>query len=315
MPQRRATRARRKWTWRAISACLILAHPLGVHASAAPSKPPPTLHLSTAQGSLAYDDTGGSGPLVIATPGLGDVRQEYRRLTPFLTKAGFRVATLDLRGFGGSSARWKDYSPQAIGSDILRLETVLGRPRAILIGNSYSGAADEWAAHDAPERVIALVLIDPFLRDPPGTVPWVQRAAMALAFACPCRVSLWMRYWDSLFPTRTPPDQAAYRAALARNLRQPGRMAALDAMLHASRAPTAAILGQVRVPTLVVMGSRDPDFNDPAAEAAWIAGRTGARTRMIEGAGHYPHVEMPAQVGPDVVRFLDAPLEASRGAR
>ena len=285
-------------TWRLAAAVLLLA--CGVPARATAS----ARLLATNHGSLAYSDSGGPGPLVIETPGLGDLRQEYRLLTPFLVKAGFRVASLDLRGFGGSSAKWPDYSPRAIGRDILRLESRLGQPCAVLIGSSYSGAADVWAAHDAPGRVSALVLIDPFLRDPLEPATWWQRAAVALAFACPCRVSVWMRYWDSLFASGTPPDQAAYRAALASNLRQPGRMAALNAMLREPRAATAAILGRVGPATLVVMGSKDPDFDDPAAEAAWIAKRTGARVRMIAGAGHYPHEEKPAQVGTAVVDFL-----------
>ena len=138
----------------------------------------------------------------------------------------------------------------------------------------------------------------------PAPVPWYGRAAMALAFAGPWRVPLWLRYWDSLFLARTPPDQAAYRLALGADLRQPGRMDALDAMLHLSKAGTAEILGQVRRPTLVVMGSRDPDFDDPAGEAAWIARRTGARVRMIAQAGHYPHEEMAGQVAPAIVSFL-----------
>ena len=35
---------------------------------------------------------------------------------------------------------------------------------------------------------------------------------------------------------------------------------------------------------------------EPAAEAASIAGRTGAATLLVDGAGHYPHVEAPDPV-------------------
>jgi hypothetical protein len=37
--------------------------------------------LVLAEGTLAYDDQG-AGPLVVMVPGLGDLRQEYRFLTP-----------------------------------------------------------------------------------------------------------------------------------------------------------------------------------------------------------------------------------------
>ena len=265
---------------------------------------PPALFLARDGGRLAYDDTGGTGPLVIAVPGVGDLRQEYRYLTPVLHAAGYRVATLDLRGFGASSARWHDYTQRAVGADMVALEWRLGRRSAVLIGACYAAGAAIWAAHDPPERVQALVLMGPVLRDHSQAPAWYQRAVMALAFAGPWRVGLWLRYWDSLFITRTPPDQAAYRHALAADLRQPGRMRALDIMLHTSKVGTTAIVGQVRIPTLIVMGSKDPDQDDPAAEAAWIAGQTGGRVCMLDGAGHYPQTEMAAEAGPMVVEFL-----------
>src|ERR1700730_12145447 len=77
----------------------------------------PTQYLDSLSGRIAFDDTGGNGPLVIAVPGLGDVREEYRYLTPFLVAAGYRVVTVDVRGFGASSAKWSDYSAHAVGGD------------------------------------------------------------------------------------------------------------------------------------------------------------------------------------------------------
>jgi hypothetical protein len=40
-----------------------------------------------------------------------------------------------------------------------------------------------------------------------------------------------MWYWNTLFPTRKPADHDAYREALARSLREPGRMQALATMV------------------------------------------------------------------------------------
>jgi hypothetical protein len=44
----------------------------------------PTHYLDSSAGRLAYDDTGGTGPLVIAVPGMGDLRGEHSYLTPVL---------------------------------------------------------------------------------------------------------------------------------------------------------------------------------------------------------------------------------------
>ena len=43
--------------------------------------------LPVGEGRVAYDDTGGSGPLVLAIPGMGDLRSEYRALRPLLITA------------------------------------------------------------------------------------------------------------------------------------------------------------------------------------------------------------------------------------
>jgi pimeloyl-ACP methyl ester carboxylesterase len=60
----------------------------------------------------------------------------------------------------------------------------------------------------------------------------------------------------------------------------------------------------VRAPALVVMGERDPDFRDPAAEARLVAGRLNGAVVMVPGAGHYPQAEYPEVVTPAVVEFL-----------
>ena len=82
---------------------------------------PQTHFVDVPGGQIAYDDTGGAGPLIVCTPGIGDRRQLYRFLRPALAEAGYRVATMDLRGHGESSTGWPVYSAAALGSDIVAL--------------------------------------------------------------------------------------------------------------------------------------------------------------------------------------------------
>ncbi len=264
----------------------------------------PTLQMKRGHGVIGFDDTGGSGPLVIAVPGMGDLRREYRYLTAYLTAAGYRVITMDVRGHGASSPQWDDYSARAVGQDVLALMTHLGQTQAVLIGNSFSAGAALWAAHEAPDRVSGAVLIGPVLRDPPRGIPWYLRATLAIGLGGPWRVGFWLTYWASLFPTRKPADFAPYRKALGNNLREPGRMAALKAMVFLPKSETEAMLKETELPVFVVMGTRDADFPDPSAEAEWAADRLGAKLLLVQGAGHYPQTEMPDQVGPAVVSFL-----------
>src|SRR5260370_41056707 len=93
-----------------------------------------TQFLKLAGGQIAYDDSGGTGPLVICVPGLGDMRQQYRFLAPRLVAAGFRVVTIDLPGHGESSVDWPEYSPSGVGADIVAMIRHLGANKAFIVG-------------------------------------------------------------------------------------------------------------------------------------------------------------------------------------
>jgi pimeloyl-ACP methyl ester carboxylesterase len=77
-------------------------------------------------------------------------------------------------------------------------------------------------------------------------------------------------------------------------------------MLAASKADCEGRIDAVKAPTLVVIGTKDPDFKSPSpeAEATWLTQRLQGTLVMVEGAGHYPHAEMPMQVGPQIIAFL-----------
>ncbi|MBX3634926.1 MAG: alpha/beta hydrolase [Rubrivivax sp.] len=263
---------------------------------------PPTRWLERGEGRIAYDDTGGPGPLVLAIPGMGDLRSEYRALRPLLLQAGYRVVTMDVRGHGETSARWSDLSAHAVGGDALALIRHLDAGPAVVLGNSFAAGSALWAAHDAPALVRGVVLLGPIVRDGPPS--WFAKLAVAVGFGGPWRVGFWLMYWNSLFPTRRPADHAQARAALAANLREPGRMEALSTMVGLSKADTEALLPRSRVPALVVMGTRDPDFKDAAAEARWLGRALATEPLIVDGAGHYPHLEMPGQVAPALLDFL-----------
>ena len=68
-------------------------------------------------------------------------------------------------------------------------------------------------------------------------------------------------------------------------------------------------MADVKCPALVVMGEKDPDFPDPAAEAAWVAGRLDAQTLLVPAAGHYPQAEDPDAVNPVLSGFCRQVLD------
>lgn len=261
-----------------------------------------TQFLKLPDGQIAYDDSGGSGPLVICVPGLGDMRQQYRFLAPKLAAAGFRVVTMDLPGHGESSVDWPAYSPALVGADIVAMVRHLGASKAFIVGNSMAGGSAVWAAAEIPDRIGGIVLIDPFTRVIPTSS--FLLAFLKVAMMRPWGPSFWSMYYGSLYKSAPPADLDSYRATLVANLKEPERIEATKALIFASQAPCEARIPDVHAPVLVVMGTRDSDFDDPAAEADWVATHLHGKKVMVDGAGHYPHVEYPDVVAPVIIDFV-----------
>jgi pimeloyl-ACP methyl ester carboxylesterase len=266
--------------------------------------PPAIQTIQRDQGTLAYADHGGTGRVVLCLPSLGDTAAEYRFLTPELQKAGYRVLTADLRGHGQATTTFTSYTPEAMGADILAILDHARVQKATVVTCSFSSGMAVVAATMQPQRFDGIVMIGPVVRDTP--IDAYIRPLLPLMLARPWGPSLWSYFYKQLYPVYQPSDLDAYAANLKRHLAEPGRLRALTAMMQASKAGVAAKLPQVTVPTLVVMGSRDPDHKDPAAEAATIAAavKGPAVTSIIPDGGHYPHVEQSATVAGHIDRFL-----------
>ena len=274
-------------------------------------------HLTLGDGHIAYE-TMGKGPLVVLSHGIGDLRQAYRFLAPRLVQAGYRVANANLRGHGDSSIGWESISRSDIAGDLLALIRHLGEP-AVIVGQSISGGAATIAAATAPELVTAIVEINPFTRVPKTDLgamlrvkPYRQggmRIGGVMAFRS---LHMWLRYLDLAYPTK-PADWDDYKAALRSKLSEPGRMSEFLKTMKTNGADAEAQLPNVRCPALIVMGSDDPDFPDPAAEGEAIVDAlpSGLGTlKILDGAGHYPHAECPDQLAALVIGFLGEHVSA-----
>jgi pimeloyl-ACP methyl ester carboxylesterase len=261
-----------------------------------------TKYLNQKNGKIAYDDAG-DGPLVVCVPSLGDVRGEYRFLIPQLVTAGYRAVSMDVRGLGETSVEWDDYTVAGVGTDIVALIRELEAGPAIVIGTSMAAGAAVWAAAEAPDLIRGMILVGAFVR---GDGNWILETLFSVMFARPWGAAMWLKYFSTLYPTRKPDDFAEYTSVLRANLQEPGRLETLLAMLHASKRASEERIPRVDKPTLVLMGSKDPDFKAPETEAKWVAENLKGTYTMIEGAGHYPHAEMPEITGPLMLEFMQS---------
>lgn len=259
-----------------------------------------TKYMNVPQGQVAYD-VEGEGQLVVCVPSLGDMRGEYRFLMPLLTAAGFKVAVMDVRGHGETSKTWDDFSVVGVGQDILALIRELNAGPAIVIGTSMGGGAAIWASVESPDLVKGMILVNPFVD---GDSDRLLVAILSVLFARPWGPAMWKKYYTSLYPTHKPADFDQYLSNLKMNIQEEGRLEALMKMLRASKRASGDRMGQVTQPALVIMGSKDPDFKNPAAEGKRVAQALRGSVEIIDQAGHYPHAEMPGTTAEKILSFI-----------
>lgn len=275
-----------------------------------------TEHLSIGTNTIAYEVTG-EGPLVVLAHGIGDSRHAYRFLAPALAAAGYRVAALDLRGCGESSLGWDGYSRTDIAGDLVALVRHLGGGPAVLVGQSISGGAATIAAATAPELISGVIELAPFTRAVSFSVGGLLRVRRFRSGTVHLGKTLvlgslasWKKYLDLAYPTK-PADWDTAIARIEADLTRPGRMKALQAMCRSKPTDAAAQLAAVRCPVLVIEGTLDPDWPDPRAEGEKIVAdlKSGlGQLTVLEGAGHYPHAQMPEQVAAAALPFLATAL-------
>lgn len=263
-------------------------------------------------GQLSYDVTG-DGPLVVLSPGMGDLRQSYRFLAPQLARAGYRVATVDMRGHGDSSLGWPSITRTDVAGDLIALIRHLGGP-AVIIGQSLSGGAATIAAAKEPGLVAGIVELNPFTRTQKTDLGALlrigryRRGGLRLMGTQIFRsLGSWRSYLNVAYPTK-PADWTEYLATLTAKLSEPGRMAEFMKTGKSTPADAQAQLSNVQCPALIIMGAEDPDFPDPGAEGEAIVAALPAglgSVAVIPGAGHYPHAQTPDQVAALVLPFLE----------
>ncbi|HEV7961928.1 MAG TPA: alpha/beta hydrolase [Actinoplanes sp.] len=271
-----------------------------------------TEFLDVVGGTIAYDVTG-DGPLVVLSHGMGDTRTAWRFMTPQLVAAGYRVATPDLRGLGESSVGFPSYSRTATAGDLIALIRHLGGP-ATIVGHSYSGGAATIAAAREPGLISGIVELDAFTRAQKLDLIGMlrnghHRKGMSLLLLAGVfgSVELWARYLGHAYPGPKPADWDAQLAAMRANLSEPGRMKVLQAMGRSAPTDAGASLAGVRCPALVISGALDPDWSSPQVEVDGIVAemQPGIATgTLIDGAGHYPHVQFPDRVTGLLLSFL-----------
>jgi pimeloyl-ACP methyl ester carboxylesterase len=261
-----------------------------------------------------YLTVGTTGPPLVLLHGVGDNAFNWQWVMPALAHS-HRVYAPDLPGSGGSAKPATDYSPAFFSRFLSALLDTLGADRTAVIGHSLGGLAALRLALTEPARVSALGLVASAglgrevtyaLRLP--TLPAYGEAAVAWGKT---PVGAFQRAWlrvPLLFahPGRVPAEWISEQTRIAQ---LPGFVEAQVAMLRAQvglggqREVLLDQLPHLRVPTLVVWGTRDRVLPYSQAKETDARLKEGS-LELIPNCGHLPHVEQPERFAAIVAQFL-----------
>ena len=253
--------------------------------------------------TIAFDDTGGPGPLVVCAHNLLLDRTSFDGLRERL-RGRARVVSVDLRGHGESSAA-RPFGVPDLARDLLVLLDRLAAPRALLVGVSLGAAAAAELALLAPGRVGGLLLGATNL-DPAGGRDAAELKALALLV----RVLGWNGWlrgqaeralFGPSFRAAAPAEVAARGARMA----APGGAATWRAVqAWIGRPGLRDRLGGLPGPLLALIGAEDGAA--PRAHTEALGALPGARQRVLPGVGHSLQVEAPDALAGGVEELLAA---------
>ena len=247
------------------------------------------------------------GPPIVLVHGFTASSASFAANVPALNDR-FEVVSAELLGHGESESPGDaaPYAPDAAVARILALFDELGHEKVLLCGHSLGAALCLRLALEAPQRLAGLILINSM--SAAGTPEWREDARpgmVAMALRLRAEGS------DFLRQTRLYPAQSKRLDPESREL----LMRAFDATDANGLAGTAEglvidvnsfeRLGELAVPTLVVVGDRDRAF---AEAAPAFIGRMPAgvvREVHLEKAGHAANIEQPRAFEAAVTAFAE----------
>ena len=270
----------------------------------------PTRGFAEVNGAKLYYEVMGAGhPLVLLHEGIADSRMYDDQFNAFAQR--YRVVRFDLRGFGRSDLPPGD-EPVALYEDLYGLLALLGIKKTYVLGMSMGGAIalDFTLAH--PVMVDALILVAPgvsgydmtsFEEEYKAIGGEIEEAVKRGDYerASELETRIWV-----VGPERTPQqvDPSVRQRVYEMNLHNFRNMGAAEFPPSQELDPPAiARLGEVAVPTCLIIGDKDVREMLSIIEKL-EQGIPGARKVVMRDVAHALNMEQPEEFNRIVLDFL-----------
>jgi pimeloyl-ACP methyl ester carboxylesterase len=290
----------------------------------------PWSHRSvSANGTRFHIAEAGDGPLILLLHGFPEFWWTWRRQLESLSEAGFRVAAADLRGYGGSDKPPRGYDLVTAASDAAGLVRSLGEANAVIVGHDWGGLIAWTTAAYFPKVVRRLAVVSvphplrlrsAVLADPLGQG---RSSGYALGFQLPMlperqllrdnaqRVGRMLAAWSGPgWPD--PATERRYREAMTVPSVAHSALEYHRWFLRSRFRPDGLRYARVmrraiQAPTLHLHGALDGCILPSAARGSGRYVDGPYRWRLVDGAGHFPHEELPERFNSELLSWLTDP--------
>ena len=259
----------------------------------------------------------GTGPLALCLHGFPDTAWTWQHLLPELAAAGYRAVAPFMRGYAPTEVPADgQYSIATLAADALALHTALGGDEnAVLIGHDWGAEASYLAARLEPERWrrLVTVAIPPAGLDELLLTDYDQLkrffylfllqddSGLAEQVAGKDDMAFLGRLWQDWSPGF---DGSEYLHRVQESLRAPENLYAAIGYYRATQLGDYSHLGPAPQPTLYLHGNRDGCISADLVRDADEFLSAGSRLEFIEDAGHFLHIERPAEVNSKIVAWV-----------
>jgi pimeloyl-ACP methyl ester carboxylesterase len=265
-----------------------------------------------------------AAPAVVCLHGAYDHGRMWDGIAPDLAALGYRVVAPDLRGHGDSGRLSSGAAWAAIATDVALLVREL-EPPVGLVGHSFGGGQALFVAGVWPELVRWVVNLDGLGPPPAALAPPEDLAATTAQLLAGAERAL------ARPPRVHPSADVMVERRRAVNVRMPDEW--LEHLVrHGSRPAEGGLVWKadplfgvgfpaafdlealhaehevVRCPVLVLTGAEHDTWSEmtPDEVADRLAHLPDVRHHVVDGAGHYVHLERPDVVVAEVAAFLRA---------
>ncbi|NJP91039.1 alpha/beta hydrolase [Nonomuraea sp. FMUSA5-5] len=271
----------------------------------------------------------GEGPLVLLLHGFPQFWWTWRHQLVSLAAAGFRAVAPDLRGYGGSDKPPRGYDLPTLAADATGLIRALGETGAVVVGHDWGGLLAWTMAVQDPKCVRRLVAVsaphplrlrNALLTDPFGQLRASRRT---IGFQLPLLPERRLTRHDAalvgrLLEERSRPgwpeqeEARTYREAfriptVSHCALEYHRWFGRSQLRPDGRRYARLMRTEVEAPTLHLHGALDPSVLPRTAQGSSRYVAAPYRWRLFEGAGHFPHEEIPDVFDTELLGWLDDP--------